>query len=349
MSFWQRAYSEKSPYAKGWFWAGTLVQIGLLALGLSSFGHNDIEGSTWANPDVAVAASLLLLLAAAGLMHAFDKKKDGYGVRHVYREAKSAHRIDDNVISGVLARESIQGAITLGILGALIANVQLPASAGELFKNSQLVFRSVISITLGISVVTTLVGILCYDYASRFRWAAGIRNLFISKGHNLGQWGFYSLMWSLAAIPALKSYYLCMFAVLIVFWVTWYYYFFPVEKVKTFLPGYKKPNMGDVDLNGKVLDGIHLESVNLARAKLEGASLQRARLTNTSLEGAHLKGAKLQDALLADATLTGAELHGADLTGSDVTQKQIDSAKGDQETMLPNGLRAPATWNPTGT
>jgi hypothetical protein len=104
----------------------------------------------------------------------------------------------------------------------------LPKSLPAIVDDPQFFFPFLIMFALGLSLVTTLAGVLCYDYSLRFDWHSDdIRNLFIGKGHNLGRWGFYSLMWSIAAVGILRNYYLCMIAVLVVFWVMWYYYFFP--------------------------------------------------------------------------------------------------------------------------
>jgi uncharacterized protein YjbI with pentapeptide repeats len=54
---------------------------------------------------------------------------------------------------------------------------------------------------------------------------------------------------------------------------------------------------------------------------------------------------------LERAALWGAHLEGADLAGANLkdagnlTQEQVNSAKGDEETMLPEGLTRPAHWS----
>ncbi|RYV52327.1 pentapeptide repeat-containing protein [Pengzhenrongella frigida] len=84
---------------------------------------------------------------------------------------------------------------------------------------------------------------------------------------------------------------------------------------------------------------------DLIGAKLRGADLRGASLRGTYLIGADLRGADLR---LAD--LTGADLRGADLTGADLTgslfliQSQLDAARGDRTTTLPQSLHHPAHW-----
>jgi uncharacterized protein YjbI with pentapeptide repeats len=70
-----------------------------------------------------------------------------------------------------------------------------------------------------------------------------------------------------------------------------------------------------------------------------------ADLTRADLTGANLTGANL-----AGATLNGAELREANLCGTDLTvidgltQEQLDWARGDQTTKIPNGLTWPEHW-----
>jgi len=116
-------------------------------------------------------------------------------------------------------------------LAVLIDKGQPPTSPLEAFRDPDVLIFSVVTLALGLSVITTLAAVLCYDYSSRFGWPDAVRNIFISKGHDLGQFGFYTLMWSLAAITALLNYVLCMLVILCVFLVMWWYYFFPVDKV----------------------------------------------------------------------------------------------------------------------
>jgi uncharacterized protein YjbI with pentapeptide repeats len=53
----------------------------------------------------------------------------------------------------------------------------------------------------------------------------------------------------------------------------------------------------------------------------------------------------LAGAQLDRANLTGAGLFGADLTGAvGVTQGQVDAARGDGRTVLPDGLTRPVSW-----
>jgi uncharacterized protein YjbI with pentapeptide repeats len=88
----------------------------------------------------------------------------------------------------------------------------------------------------------------------------------------------------------------------------------------------------------------------LRGADLIGATLAGADLRGASLRGASLVGADLRGADLGKADLTGADLRGADISGADLRgsifliQSQLESAKGDTDTMLPPSLCRPAHW-----
>jgi len=88
---------------------------------------------------------------------------------------------------------------------------------------------------------------------------------------------------------------------------------------------------------------------DLAGARLHGADLRAADLRGAVLIGADLRGADLRRADLLGADLRGADLRGADLAGAlFVTRPQLESARGDETTRLPDGLARPAYWTGQG-
>jgi len=118
-------------------------------------------------------------------------------------------------------------------------------------------------------------------------------------------------------------------------------------------------------LERAILVGAHLERALLREAHLEGARLRGARLERAilhraHLEGAHLREAHLEGADLSEACLKGANLYLAHLNEADLneahlegvhlrntyglTQGQLNTAFGDDETVLPDGLSRPAHW-----
>ncbi len=96
--------------------------------------------------------------------------------------------------------------------------------------------------------------------------------------------------------------------------------------------------------------GVPGRKRNHRGADLIGARLHRADLRGANLRGAYLIAADLSGADLRTADLIGADLRDADLTGADLTdsifltQSQLNAAKGDPATKLPDGLHHPTHW-----
>ncbi|MBD0708729.1 hypothetical protein BU197_10050 [Streptomyces sp. CBMA291] len=85
-------------------------------------------------------------------------------------------------------------------------------------------------------------------------------------------------------------------------------------------------------------------------ADLVGKRLRGARLRGTDLRGALLIAADLTGADLSLTDLIGADLRDADLSGADLTgalfltQPQLNAARGNAGTRLPEGFERPAHW-----
>ncbi|BAY14796.1 pentapeptide repeat-containing protein [Nostoc sp. HK-01] len=79
----------------------------------------------------------------------------------------------------------------------------------------------------------------------------------------------------------------------------------------------------------------NLQGVVFGQANLQGAFLNKANLQRTILSGANLERADLREANLQGATLTGVQ---------NLEQRQIDLAKGDRTTILPDYLEYPEHW-----
>lgn len=92
---------------------------------------------------------------------------------------------------------------------------------------------------------------------------------------------------------------------------------------------------GGADHRGADLVGADLRRADLAGSNLRGALLVAARLEGADLRWADLVGADLRDADLCGANLTGALF---------LTQPQLEAARGDGATGLPDGLARPSHW-----
>ena len=94
------------------------------------------------------------------------------------------------------------------------------------------------------------------------------------------------------------------------------------------------------DLLLRVSELVRARTLGDRRKQRRGADLVGARLAGADLAGANLRGADL-----IGADLRGADLSRADLTGSVfLTQPQLDAARGDADTRLPDRLRRPGHW-----
>jgi uncharacterized protein YjbI with pentapeptide repeats len=123
-------------------------------------------------------------------------------------------------------------------------------------------------------------------------------------------------------------------------------------------------NMLGADLRDAILLGAHLGGANLVAANLMKTDLLGADLVQANLESANLANANLEDANLAhadleNADLTRANLKNANLSGADleiapgqvelngivaISQDQVNSARGDKNTVLPTGIVMPESW-----
>ena len=104
-------------------------------------------------------------------------------------------------------------------------------------------------------------------------------------------------------------------------------------------------DLTDANLTWTYFDETNLEEALLTNAQMRNMTLVAARLVNANLAGADLSRARLTNAFLGGAYMTGARLGEANLSGTrGLTQAQVDSARGDPKTRLPDDLRRPASW-----
>ncbi|MFJ5991586.1 pentapeptide repeat-containing protein [Lentzea sp. NPDC092896] len=87
-------------------------------------------------------------------------------------------------------------------------------------------------------------------------------------------------------------------------------------------------------------------------ADLIGARLRNKNLSSADFRGAYLIGADLTNSDLSRADMIGADLRGAELSGTDLstclflTQPQVNAARGNAKTKLPDALSRPSHWTP---
>jgi len=105
-------------------------------------------------------------------------------------------------------------------------------------------------------------------------------------------------------------------------------------------------NLSGVDLTGATLDNVNfsnaemrrilLSGVELSGIDFSGADLKGADFSYSNLSGADFSYSNLESADLFEAEITNTDFSGADLTGVDVDFRDIENAKTDDKTKLPD-------------
>lgn len=94
-----------------------------------------------------------------------------------------------------------------------------------------------------------------------------------------------------------------------------------------------------VNLKNADLSGSDFSNSDLRQGIFRNANFNRAFFNAANLEGADLRGADLSYTSFEAAKLKGTNLCGANLTNSTVTKEQLETAKTNWLTILPNGKR----------
>ncbi|UJW76890.1 pentapeptide repeat-containing protein [Rhizobium sp. SL42] len=122
-----------------------------------------------------------------------------------------------------------------------------------------------------------------------------------------------------------------------------------------------RTDFSQLDAPGAVFSGAELQRSVFTQAKLAGADFTKADLGRSQFDGADVGGSRFSLANLARADFRGAafaspvdferafffltRIEGVDLAGATgLTQWQLDMACGDDATVLPAGLKKPASW-----
>jgi hypothetical protein len=124
----------------------------------------------------------------------------------------------------------------------------------------------------------------------------------------------------------------------------------PAEELAALDVGAYRGTVGE--LLGRVSELVRGGGPDLRNADLMGRDLRRTRLGGASLRGAYLIGADLRGVDLGTADLLGADLRATDLRGADLsrclflTQPQLEAARGDERTAIPDAVPRPGHWGP---
>ncbi|MBT1607009.1 pentapeptide repeat-containing protein [Curtobacterium flaccumfaciens] len=95
--------------------------------------------------------------------------------------------------------------------------------------------------------------------------------------------------------------------------------------------------------DGLLRPGADLAGSDLRARSLRGADLRGATLIAADLRGADLSGVDLLGVDMRDARVDGADLS----TAVFLTQAQVNAARGDSATLVPDGIDPPSQWSST--
>jgi len=112
-----------------------------------------------------------------------------------------------------------------------------------------------------------------------------------------------------------------------------------LQKFRLREANFHESQLTNTNLKEADLSGADLSQSNLNGAILRDAVMVKAYMTYANLGGADLRGADLTEAYLRHANLRGANLCGANLTDAKVTPEQLEMAKTNWLTVMPNGKR----------
>ena len=98
----------------------------------------------------------------------------------------------------------------------------------------------------------------------------------------------------------------------------------------------------DVNFSDTTIQGCRFSKTDLSRSSFISSNLQESLFVDSVLKGCEFKKADLRKCDFERCDLSGSEFENCDLTDAEnLTQKQIDSAKVDQYTKLPEGISYP--------
>ncbi len=112
-----------------------------------------------------------------------------------------------------------------------------------------------------------------------------------------------------------------------------------LEKVNLSDSNFQHSRLIKVNLKNADLTSTDFSNSDLRQGIFRNANLNRAFFTAANLEGADLRGADLSFTHFEGAKLKGTNLSGANLTNSSITKEQLQEAKTNWMTILPNGKR----------
>ncbi|MDQ3802656.1 MAG: VOC family protein [Acidobacteriota bacterium] len=173
---------------------------------------------------VALSTPLLALLMALGA-HWGDARSNGRGrgIKDVINVTVGKHpyNLEADVISASMTKQSV----LVAIAAALAAVIQLyqPREEVAFIKLVKILSTS----GFAFAILFLLVSMVCYDYASRFRWPTFYKAQLVRKALWLDVLSWYFLLTSFILTIALINPRLSVLMSITAGFLMWWYYFFP--------------------------------------------------------------------------------------------------------------------------
>lgn len=180
-----------------------------------------------------------LTLVTAWLAHHYDVvpedggaknsffKTGGGGVKDAILriERESRYNLQTEVIAASMTKQSILAAISAGLI------VFIQPSSGKLQAAGESLFRycarGLATGGFAFAILFLLISMVCYDYASRFKWPAYYKAQLVRKALLLDVLSWYFMLTSFTLSIALISPRLSVLTCVTSGFLMWWYYFFP--------------------------------------------------------------------------------------------------------------------------
>lgn len=168
-----------------------------------------------------ITPGLIILMAA--IAHWRDGAAVGRGVKDIITRTigRNPYNLETDVISASMTKQSVLAAIA----AALIAVIQIYPGSSE--SDYLTLVKKFATFGFAFAILFLLVSMVCYDYASRFRWPTFYKAQLVRKALLLDVWSWYLLLASFVFTLALVSPRLSVLTSIVAGVLMWWYYFFP--------------------------------------------------------------------------------------------------------------------------
>ncbi|HYH87057.1 MAG TPA: VOC family protein [Pyrinomonadaceae bacterium] len=181
------------------------------------------ESAFYAAEWVALITPAIALLTA-WFAHWRDERLGGRGIKDIITRVvgTNPYNLDTDVIAASMTKQSVLAAIA----AALLVVIQIFEPKNKMYGA---LLKYLSSCGFAFAILFLLVSMICYDYASRFRWPAYHKAQLVRKALILDVLSWYFLLTSFVLTTALISPRLSVLTCIAAGFLMWWYYFFPRE------------------------------------------------------------------------------------------------------------------------